>query len=512
MPTINLCDHSERGDKWLHENILTHKQEIIPDNFKLYIEYKNYDVFKTNNAGESLIALHKTLKEIDFPHFFVKLITTNTDIKKHLDYCTKYFSDEVDNISFKIEPGQFVKKYVNKDTVCIYPWIHFYINPQGQIGQCCHFNNSFPLGNVNDEDVNNLHNIKGLRELRKDMLKRKQPPGCSVCWKKEDNNILSPRQITNKSWSKYKHLIDQTQLDGSFNNFKLRYLDVRLSNACNFMCRMCSGKFSNKIAQEEKQLYGYTKYLDEHIKNNTAEQLMAHVEKNIYSLERIYFAGGEPLINETHYKILNLLINADKTNIELSYNTNFSLLRFKQYDVLDYWKNFNNIIVGASIDLIGPAANYVRYGAEYEVLEKNYHLIKNLPNITFNITSILHSLNTYNLPKLQKHWIDNIKLSAEHMVFDLVIQPSNMQITVLPSEYKKELTKIWENHITYLKTKNGSEKLVSQWKQAIKFMNSKDDSHLLKDFFRLNNDKDRARNQQFEDYFPEFLDLRSYAI
>ena len=92
MPTINLCDHSKRGDKWLHENILAHKQEVIPDNFKLYIEYKNYDVFKTNNAGESLIALHKTLKKIDFPHFFVKLITTDRDIEKHLDYCTKYFS------------------------------------------------------------------------------------------------------------------------------------------------------------------------------------------------------------------------------------------------------------------------------------------------------------------------------------------------------------------------------------------------------------------------------------
>ena len=368
------------------------------------------------------------------------------------------------------------------------------------------------MGNINNENVDNLHNIKGLRELRKDMLKRKQPPGCSVCWKKEDNNILSPRQIANKSWSKYKHLVNQTQPNGSFNNFKLKYLDVRLSNACNFMCRMCSGKFSNKIAQEEKQLYGYTKYLDEYIKNNTAEQLIAHVEKNIYSLERIYFAGGEPLINETHYKILNLLIDADKTNIEISYNTNFSLLRFKQHNVLDYWKNFNNIIVGASIDLIGPAANYVRYGAEYEVLEKNYHLIKNLPNITFNITSILHSLNTYNLPKLQKHWIDNIKLSTEHLSFNLVVEPSNMQITVLPSEYKEELTKIWKNHITYLETKNGGEQLVRQWRQAIKFMNSKDDSHLLNDFFRLNNDKDRVRNQQFEDYFPEFLDLRSYAI
>jgi hypothetical protein len=34
---------------------------------------------------------------------------------------------------------------------------------------------------------------------------------------------------------------------------------------------------------------------------------------------------------------------------------------------------------------------------------------------------------------------------------------------------------------------------------------------LLGEFFRLTDDKDRNRNQKFEDYFPEFKDLRNYA-
>jgi len=42
-------------------------------------------------------------------------------------------------------------------------------------------------------------------------------------------------------------------------------------------------------------------------------------------------------------------------------------------------------------------------------------------------------------------------------------------------------------------------------------MNRSDESHLLGEFFRLNDDKDRNRNQSFENVFPEFKELRSYA-
>jgi hypothetical protein len=37
-----------------------------------------------------------------------------------------------------------------------------------------------------------------------------------------------------------------------------------------------------------------------------------------------------------------------------------------------------------------------------------------------------------------------------------------------------------------------------------------DNSHLLSDFFRLNDDKDQYRKEKFEEVFPEYKNLRTY--
>jgi hypothetical protein len=41
-------------------------------------------------------------------------------------------------------------------------------------------------------------------------------------------------------------------------------------------------------------------------------------------------------------------------------------------------------------------------------------------------------------------------------------------------------------------------------------MDEVDQSHLLKEFFRLNDDKDLYRKESFEETFPEFKKLRDH--
>jgi sulfatase maturation enzyme AslB (radical SAM superfamily) len=82
------------------------------------------------------------------------------------------------------------------------------------------------------------------------------------------------------------------------------------------------------------------------------EQMQEHIPY----LEQIYFAGGEPLIMEEHYRILKELVKREMFNVKLIYNTNFSRLNLKDEDVLDYWKLFNNVSIGASLDAMGPRA------------------------------------------------------------------------------------------------------------------------------------------------------------
>jgi molybdenum cofactor biosynthesis enzyme MoaA len=58
--------------------------------------------------------------------------------------------------------------------------------------------------------------------------------------------------------------------------------------------------------------------------------------------ERIEFAGGEPLIDPIHYRILHILEPYAK-NIELKYSTNLTKLNYKKDNVMELWNNFKSV-------------------------------------------------------------------------------------------------------------------------------------------------------------------------
>jgi mevalonate pyrophosphate decarboxylase len=115
------------------------------------------------------------------------------------------------------------------------------------------------------------------------------------------------------------------------------------------------------------------------------------------------------------------------------------------------------------------------------------------------------------LPELQRHWIVNKKLNPTNLSFHALISPENMTLQVLPLTYKKLATEKINGHIDWLLSIPNTESLADTWKSVLKYMNATDQSHLLKDFYRLNDAKDHIRNERFEDVFPEYRDLRSYV-
>ena len=478
----------------LGEDISQYHSDPMTQTIEIECFGDDYD--NVDTTGLALEQLHKDLARLDIPYFFVKIITTNTNIEHELSTLHKMYSTEPTPIEYSIVDGVYDKRIYNGATKCVLPWIHKYVNPQGLVLTCCAGNENYPLGRIQDNSLDEI----GTEKVRQQMEAGQRPSECYSCWRTEDLGFYSKRQQANLFFPDY-HLQK---------SFVLRHLDIRLSNKCNLMCRMCSGKFSNRIAQEEQKLYGFTKYKDEVLSPILVDKQLDFIRKNVNTISSVYFAGGEPLINDEHYQILQILIDAKRTDIEISYNTNLSILQFKKYSVLDYWKHFEKVNIGASIDLIGDQSNYVRYGVEYNQLEKNYQYIKDLQNVTFEITSILHLQNIFNLPKLQKHWIKQ-ELACKNIKFRCVTTPEEQAINVLPEHYKNLALAEIDAHIEYLKNIKDSENLIHSWHEAKQFMTSKDKSNLLSEFFRLTDDKDRSRNQKFEDYYPEYKDLRKYA-
>jgi radical SAM protein with 4Fe4S-binding SPASM domain len=505
---INLDDYFLKGENWLYNQLSALKQDSLPDDFRITILYTSDQFDNMQSLGTAISKLQELLTLLDFPNFFVIIKTTNKEIKSVVENLKDLYCPHESVLSYELITGDFKKTNIVNDTICVLPWIHMYVNSQGKAGTCCEFDEKYPLGSIKDTPLSDIENNEEMRAVRRQMLSGQRPNSCSACWVKEDLNLPSSRLGHNQTFKKYLPLTKQTLEDGTFNDFKLKYLDFRASNVCNLKCRMCSGKFSSSIAAEEKELYDFNYYVELKLDATEISDTLSYVEKNINHLDQIYFAGGEPLIMKEHYQILDLLVKYKKTNIKINYNTNLTKLVYKKKNVIDYWKQFSNITVGASIDLLGPQAEYVRNGTNYNTLEENYIKIKDI--VDFNITSIVHMLNIFNLPKLQKHWIVNKKLDPKNLTFRALVFPNNMSLQVLPIAFKDQAHQTINQHINWLTTVSSCEHLVKSWHDVLQYMYDKDQSHLLSDFFRLNDDKDRYRNEKFEEVFPEFNRLRDY--
>ncbi len=505
--TLSLSEYFVKGDKWLYDYLFALKQTEFPNNFCLTVDY-SCDVFEeAGSPGQALCKLQEYLAMLDFPNFFVRIATSYQDIAYDLEKAKQMFCAYEDTIAHEHSDTVFEKKLATRDSFCVYPWIHLYVSPQGQVSPCCYFDERFAVGNLASNSIQNLVNSSSMMDLRRKMLTGQRPKSCSTCWHKEDHGIVSARQQANLHWKKYTAVADQTESNGLYRDFRLRYLDFRFSNTCNLKCRMCSGKLSSSIAQEDSVLYNNDKNVELKLSQDQIDNTLDFIKQNIHDLDQIYFAGGEPILIKEHYAILDLLIAQNRTDIPIYYNTNLTKLGYKHLSVLDYWPQFSNITVGASIDLMGTQAEYVRSGTKYAEIELNYDKIKSL--VRFSITSIVHALNIFNLPRLQKHWIQNKNLSPQTLSFDLLTTPSCMTLQVLPQRYKQQATDCVTQHISWLKN-YGSQELIDSWHNVLQYMLASDQSHLLGEFFRLNDAKDQFRNEVFEKVFPEYQDLRSY--
>ena len=212
-------------------------------------------------------------------------------------------------------------------TFCILPWIHLHIWPNGITYPCCLTTNDYVLGNTNSSSFIELWNSSRMKELRQNIIAGKPTTGCSRCYEHEIQGYKSLRQNMNKD---FQHLFSRTKLtkeDGTVDNIYMAYMDIRFSNICNFKCRTCGPELSSFWVDDAISLGRCPQDQLKLLKiKNTLDELWQDMEEWIDTVERIYFAGGEPLIMDEHYKILEYLINIGKTNIIIYYNTNFSNL------------------------------------------------------------------------------------------------------------------------------------------------------------------------------------------
>tara|TARA_B100000989_G_scaffold83507_1_gene59843 strand:- start:1078 stop:1779 length:702 start_codon:yes stop_codon:yes gene_type:complete len=225
-------------------------------------------------------------------------------------------------------------------------------------------------------------------------------------------------------------------------------------------------------------------------------------------LEEIYFAGGEPLIMEEHYRILKKLDERKMYHVRLKYNTNFSQMTFKKLDVMEIWNRFESVKIGASLDGMGKRGEYLRKGQSWEQVEDNRkRMFEVCPDVYVFLATCLNVYNSFHVPDfhhdwIQKGWIDAVGGSLINPLF----VPEELSIQVLPLEIKKRLEERYVKEQEWFDTyTNNTEK---RYDKLIHFMYEKDHSHLLPKFWERTNMVDKLRGEDFISLFPELADLR----
>ena len=403
-------------------------------------------------------------------------------------------------------------RLTKSDVFCMIPWIHMHAFPDGRAYPCCLGDDQHPIGNFKQDSMATVWNQDAYKTMRKNMLEEKPCKECSKCYEQERSGFVSMRNSTNKNFGQHINIVDQTSEDGTFDDFKLRYYDIRFSNLCNFTCRTCGGWFSSSWYAEEEQLYGKRNYPKIMFAGRTEMDMWEQLEPHIPYLEQVYFAGGEPMIMEEHYRILKELVKREMFDVKLIYNTNFSRLTLKDDNVLDYWCLFNNVSIGASLDGMSEYGEYIRKGTRWDQIVRNREeMIKRCPNTDFYVSSTVSLYNADHVTDFHRAWVDRGYLKAQDWNVNILQGPDRDRIDVLPQPYKEKINVKVQKHIEWLRPQDHLQRATSGYEGMLHFMNSKDNSHLLGEFFRVNDIHDVYRKERFEDVFTEYKDLRQYV-
>jgi MoaA/NifB/PqqE/SkfB family radical SAM enzyme len=391
-------------------------------------------------------------------------------------------------------------------TFCIYPWIHLHAYPTGEAYPCCHAEMKPGIvGNCRTNTLEEIWHGQPMQQLRADMLSETPHAACTRCYEQEQSGFFSGRRSANKHHGHHIKKLDE-------NPFEMTYWDIRFSNLCNLKCRSCGHIFSSQWYQDQAKLAG-PDWKDRNTVLNYAGRteidMWSQLEPHLDYVEQIYFAGGEPLLMEEHYNILEELVRRGRFDVRLIYNTNFTHTDLKGRSVFEYWKQFKSVAVGASLDGQGLVAEYIRKGTRWaDVVQNRLEMIRVCPEVDFYISPTLSIMNAWHLPDFHKEWVAHGLIRAQDLNVNILQDPVHYRIDIAPAAYKQQLEEKYLKHLDWISDRDPLGRATQGFQSAIQYMNATDNTHLIDQFWRKTHELDSIRNENIMEVIPELAALK----
>ncbi|MGZ8242881.1 twitch domain-containing radical SAM protein [Methylomagnum sp.] len=397
-------------------------------------------------------------------------------------------------------------------TICVLPWLHLNIIPSGKVIHCCMTSDmSHELGDLAEQSLEEIWNSDNMRAIRRQMLAGEKPKVCSRCYEKEESSGVSHRLHFNRDFlPKVFEIPRITTQSGHVDKIDLKYWDFRFSNLCNFRCRVCGPESSSAWVPDAKKL-GWLNDQDARkllrVESVEAVPKIDFVKRYLHQVERIYFAGGEPLLMDEHWQILDILDAQQRYDVKITYNTNLSTLSYKNKSVLEYWPKWGRkISVCPSIDELDERAELIRSGTVWKNVEANLLAIGGLgvrlrPNITVS------ALNVFRLPEIIDRLLELgvIKEDREHFInftLNVVEEPQWCHVSILPLETRRTVKERLIRYISDFQEKYRAD-ISAHFKHLLWHLERDWNKANLDVFKNISRQMDVLRNEKTADIIPE---------
>jgi len=423
----------------------------------------------------------------------------------------------------QFNPLELAKK---SKTFCVLPWIHQFVGPSGDVRPCCVYRNSKEkISNLKENTLKEIWNNDETTARRLKFLNGEEDVSCEQCLARAELNYSFKNWANTEFFENNQStqsIISSTNPDGSLDDHKLIYMDVRFNNLCNLACRSCGPELSTSWIVDARKLYD--KKAGQVIGNSfqfagqTEEQALEEMIPHLPSMESIYFAGGEPLIQKEHYQTLDKLVEAGNSHCSIRYNTNFSKLTLGKHDSIEYWKSLKDVTVSASLDGNHAKAEYWRYGTVWkDVVSNRLRVMEESPHVKFNITFTLSWVNAHNLIEFHREWIELGYIQCDDLSIIFLEGPYYYSLKNIPDWKKHQIEKLLREHMLWLKFRGCSSRTLNEYETSIKLMwqvrGSKNNPHLsLSTFGNITKKLDSIRDEDFWEIFPEHADVKDYMI
>jgi hypothetical protein len=283
-------------------------------------------------------------------------------------------------------------------------WTALYLNTG--VSRTCHRTGEVEL---TDKNFNNFHNNSLVIDDRQRMLQGLWPEsGCEYCSNIEKAGGLSDRLRHVNIPDLYPPELD---VDPASLVVTPTIVEVFFNNTCNLGCLYCGPQLSSVIQQEHKKfgafeksgvkiLPGHTRYKD------LVPLFWEWFPEGFTKLKRFHVLGGEPFYQKDFFKLLDYIEKNPNPDCEFNIITNLMVPTELLKQTVDKFKNLlskralKRIDITCSLDCWGAEQEYVRWGLDLEVWERNFEYLLTQKWLMLNINQTIVPLTIKTMPAL----------------------------------------------------------------------------------------------------------------